>query len=543
MYVIDSHSLAGRPTVLYETNQSRPCPYRSDYPLRVAALACWQDWDGVVFHYWGGLVAHDSAQADTPDECYLLPALPHVNRAHYWTGVQHAFDPVMCSSMAIAGRMFLGHAAAPAPAPLLVDVGRKGIFGFDAYNGLGLGPATFARGAKIRFTPERETGVSVDGRPLPEPEPVVGAVRSGREIVWDWPHARLIVDTPTYKAYVGRTAGAYRFSDGLTLSDVNLPWICFALASDDGRPLVGPNASRRMLLSATFDARNRGFQIDPAFLGGGPLETADAIRNRGTAPVIVDKPGHTLQLPHGDCRPLGRLRLCPAEGSRAAGLGREPTGVPATRPVPERADDEAVIRWQAKHYRTKGLIRNIIQPEHVLFLGLRIRPDDHDGKLVRALPQLEGAQGDHGGEDHAVVEEVDRFARLLAVDGQLQDAVVDGLEEAAGNLIPARFRGVELQPQFVARLLPAVPPQVLAAAVALPVLRPGRAGELEDPHLLAFDRAGHVEGADFRQRPQDKLFRRQSAGRCLPRRAGRSNKPSRPCSPCSLPNARAPCRT
>ncbi len=292
IYVIDSHALAGQPTVLYETNQARPCPYRSDYPQRIATLACWQDWDGVVFHYWGGI-----PEEGTPDECYLLAALPHVNRTHYWSGVQHAFDPAMCSSMVIAGRMFLTHAVTPAPAPLTVDVGRKAIFGFDTYNGLGLGQTTFARGACIRFTPDQDTGVSVDGRPLPAPGPIVGAVRAGPEIIWDWPHARLIVDTPTYKAYVGRTVGAYRFSDGLTLSDVNLPWVCFALASDDGHPLTGRNASRRMLLSAVFDARNRGFQMDPAFISGGPLETADAIRNRGTAPVIVDKPGYTLTFP------------------------------------------------------------------------------------------------------------------------------------------------------------------------------------------------------------------------------------------------------
>jgi hypothetical protein len=292
MYVIDSHTLADRPTVLYETNHARPSPYRSDYPQRIAALACWQDWDGVIFHYWGGI-----PEADAPDEDYLLAALPHVNRSHYWTGVQHAFDPVMCSSMAIAGRMFLGHAAAAASDPVTVDVGRKGIVGFDAYNGLGLAPITFARGARIRFTPDRDTGVSAGGRPLAEPEPIVGAVRSGREIAWDWPHGRLIVDTPTYKAYVGRTAGTYRFSDGLTLGDVNQPWVCFALASDDGRPLVGPNASQRMLVTAVFDAKNRGFEIDPSFTGGGPFETSDAIRRRGTAPVIVDRAGYTLAFP------------------------------------------------------------------------------------------------------------------------------------------------------------------------------------------------------------------------------------------------------
>ena len=105
--------------------------------------------------------------------------MPHVNRSHYWSGVQHAFDPVMCSSMAIGRPDVPRGAAPPAAASGPVDVGRKGIFGFDAYNGLALGQTTFARGARIRFAADKAAGVSVDGRELPGPQPIAGAVRLG----------------------------------------------------------------------------------------------------------------------------------------------------------------------------------------------------------------------------------------------------------------------------------------------------------------------------------------------------------------------------
>lgn len=292
LYVIDSHAVERMPTVLYETNQARPSRYRSDYPQRVAAFASWQDFDGVIFHYWGGLT-----EEGTPGEAYMVQAMPHVNRSHYWSGVQHAFDPVMCSSMAIAGRMFLGNAVAPAPHPAVYDVGAQGIFGFDLYNGVGMAQVAFARGARLRFDPQEQSTVSVYGREPPAPERPKGAVFCGKEVVWDWPNGRMIIDTPTYKAYVGRVAGAYRFSDGIALSDVSVPWVCFTLASADGKPLAGPDASRRMLVWAGFDARNTGFEMDPAFHGGGPLETSDAIRNRGTALVRVDPVGYTLSFP------------------------------------------------------------------------------------------------------------------------------------------------------------------------------------------------------------------------------------------------------
>ncbi|MCX7047552.1 MAG: beta-galactosidase [Candidatus Sumerlaeota bacterium] len=292
MYVIDSHSVAGKPTVLYETNQSRPSPYRSDYPIRIAALASWEDWDGVIFHYWGGLT-----EEGTPDEQYLIEPLLHVNRSHYWTGVHHATDPVMCSAMAIAGRMFLGGALHPASDPLFYEVGAKAIFGYDAVNGIGMAQAAFSRGAHLKFAPKKQTGVTVGGEAPPPSERLSGAVIAGDQITWDWPNGRLIIDAPTCKAYIGRTSGAWRFKDGIALSGVSTPWVCFVLVSADGKPLAGADASREMRIAATFDAKNTGFQMDPNFKGGGPFETADAIRNTGHAPVIVDPVGYTLSFP------------------------------------------------------------------------------------------------------------------------------------------------------------------------------------------------------------------------------------------------------
>src|SRR6201999_4243195 len=96
------------PTVLYETNQSRPNPARAEYPLKLAALASWQDWDGIFWHYW-------AARDLTSDEEYLAGPMAQLTTTHYWTGVQHEHDPVMTSAMALAGRIFLNQEIKPAP--------------------------------------------------------------------------------------------------------------------------------------------------------------------------------------------------------------------------------------------------------------------------------------------------------------------------------------------------------------------------------------------------------------------------------------------
>lgn len=288
MYVLDNHTVAGKPTVLYETNQGRPSRYRAEYPLRLAALASWQDWDGVFWHYWAGL--------DAPDEQYMVEPMQHVNASHYWTGVQHERDPVMDSAMAIAGRIFLGRGIRPAPKPVTFQAGSQAIFGYDYFNGLGMGGTTFSQGSRIAFAPDRNEGITVGGGPAPAAEKVTAAVAAGNELLWDWPNGRLIIDTPTVKAYVGQTAGAYRFKDGIVLSGVSTPFVTFALVSADGKPLAGPDSAGKMYVTAVFDAQNTDFKFDWSVTGG-PLEQVKAIRSRGRAPVIVDRVGYTLSFP------------------------------------------------------------------------------------------------------------------------------------------------------------------------------------------------------------------------------------------------------
>lgn len=290
MYVMDSHTVEGKATVIYETNQSRPDPYRAEYPFKLAALASWQDWDAVFWHYWSG-------GGVKTDEGFLTQSMPYVAEDHYWTGVHHDKDPVMDGAMALAGRIFLGEQLKPAPAPKIVEVGSEALFGFKRANGVGLGQAAFSSGAKLRFTPESPTDVRVNGAALPESERIREAIRMGDEVVWDWPNSRLVIDAPQVKVYVGKTAPSHRFKDGTTLSGFNTPFIAWAMVSGDGKPLSGPNATTRAYVSGLFDARNTGFDYDWSVTGGGPIAISKATSSWGRAPVVVDKVNYTVSFP------------------------------------------------------------------------------------------------------------------------------------------------------------------------------------------------------------------------------------------------------
>ncbi len=281
-YVMDNHTVAGMPTLIYETNIARPDRYRAEYPFRVAALAAWQDWDAICFHYWGGLTG------DATDEDYLAQALPHIANPHFWTGVHHADDPVMNASFATAGRLFLGGYLAPATNPTITTIGAEGIFSYALVNGIPQ-PDTFTKGARIKFAPN-QPGVAT---PPVELQRVQEAVASGDQILWDWPNGRLLVDTPNAKVYAGRTCKGFAFKDGITISDFNVPFVNFALVSLDGQPLT---SCRQALLTAVFDAQNTDFAMNWSARGG-PLQIGAGIVNRGRAPVIVDPVSFTLRFP------------------------------------------------------------------------------------------------------------------------------------------------------------------------------------------------------------------------------------------------------
>ncbi|MGB2823352.1 MAG: hypothetical protein WBF17_20385, partial [Phycisphaerae bacterium] len=292
---LDTNTIAGRATVLYEVNCGKPNPYRTEFPLRLVALASWMDWDGVFFHYFQEPLWYWKRM--NPDEQYLLQALPYKYDS---ADVHFECDPTMCSSMAAAGQIFLHELLPAAPRPVVWRVGGRAIFGYDSFGGVSMRHRTFTDGAMAEFHPKADEGITVDGRDPPAAGRIGGPVASGRHVLWDSPNGRLIIDAPTCKVYVGKPAPV-RFRDGIALSGMTTKFAYFAMVSDDGRPLAGPDASKRITITAGWNNLNTGYEIDPKMLKRTgfvhPGERMNAVREKGHPPAIADVVPYTLHFP------------------------------------------------------------------------------------------------------------------------------------------------------------------------------------------------------------------------------------------------------
>ncbi len=296
MYVMDSYTVQDRVTVIYETMAARPNPVRAEYAFKMAAFASWQNWDAIFFHYYMGLL--DEKRTFAPED-YLVRAMTYIAPDHFWTGTYYDQDPVLISSMALAGRIFLSGAIAPAPRPVTFVLGGKGIFNLDRYGWMAPGQAAFSRGARLRYEPKGDFDLRVEGAAEDDfMDAPAGAIEAG-DIVWDWPNGRLLIDTPVSKAYVGRPAGAYRFNDGIAVGGFDGEFVAFGMHSLDGKPLT---ESARVLISATRDARNYGAVMDLKSLPPDgkfmpPLEMGRRVLMPGTAPVVIDRVPFSLWFP------------------------------------------------------------------------------------------------------------------------------------------------------------------------------------------------------------------------------------------------------
>ncbi len=292
MYVMDSCTVEGKLTAIYETNSGRPGPWRAQGPLRMAAFASQQGWDAIYFHLWEGTPADERGE-----EAFLTLPLPYGSLDHIWTSTHDACDPVKCSAFAIAGEIFRSRAIPTCPRPTRYRLGGRGIFSYD-HTFIGQADAAFSRGSRLVFEAQADHALEVEHAPQKAPtiEQLLDSDVARGGVLWDQEHGRLIIDTPQAKAYLGKAVASYTFKDGIVLSGFTTSHIVFALASADGRPLVGADPARRVQLIAVLDAKNTGLDIDWNARGG-PDELIKARRHGGHAPVMVDRVGCTVSFP------------------------------------------------------------------------------------------------------------------------------------------------------------------------------------------------------------------------------------------------------
>ncbi len=300
---LEHNRVEGRPFLCYETQIQQPAKYRSDFPLRLAALASIQDWDFVCWHYFGPV--NDAATAERPfDKPMDITTGSHPQGYHY------TYDEVQNAMIRAAGLMWRQRQLAPAPNPTRFIYGRKSLYdaGSMAYGGsygetgMDMLQTVYEHGVRIEIDPTRTEDKVVGPVVTFEQRKTHNPYTPTDEITFDWKKGHLRFDSPGAVAFTGLLANygpRVRFDAGVTLSDVSVhnpegifdpvgpdeKYISFALHSTDGKPLDECRSASLSLVSTSF---NTGFQLGNKAKG---VERTV----RGTLPVLVARVAGTVQ--------------------------------------------------------------------------------------------------------------------------------------------------------------------------------------------------------------------------------------------------------
>jgi hypothetical protein len=296
----------GKPFFVYENNIMQPAKYRAEHPIRLAALGLINDWDVVIFHYWG--MPRDPrlpAPFDQPMD-YTIPN-------HPTQGYHFQFDSVLQAGISAAARMFVGQAVEPVPNPSQITIGRRSLFSpkmieYGQYQDV-LMPTAWRYGLRVAIDPtqedDRQSG-TFRRRGVYEPNPVTPMP----EISLDAQRGQIRIDAPaaaTFCGFLGADQSA-TFASGVTFEDVaiaNDPGIAYPVADDEKYALLSLTASDgkplgqadEVTLYAASTSFNTGFQLDESRVTAEWFWPKGAIKSVGATPVLHARVGCVVRAP------------------------------------------------------------------------------------------------------------------------------------------------------------------------------------------------------------------------------------------------------
>jgi len=341
----EQNKVEGKPFFVYETQMTNPAKYRAEYPMRLVSLASFNDWDVIVWHYFGP--APDATKEFPYSRAmdYSSGGVGHPQGLHF------QYDEVQQSAMTVASNIFCNFLLKPASNPtvfifgkdsyfnpaslefggsygktkskfmpttyrygsrILIDTTRKDdeIITFDEYKSrLAGNKPNILEKSDSKWSDGREKNV-VDSRIFE-----INPIRTTNEIEYDWQKGHLIFQAPgvvSYTGFLSQYGKSVNFKNGIVLSQVKIDnpkdipypvgsdenYLEFTLASCDGKPIEKSDKISISLVSTSF---NSGFKLDTSkikreFQWGVPENTGMTISN-GRLPVLVARVEATLLVP------------------------------------------------------------------------------------------------------------------------------------------------------------------------------------------------------------------------------------------------------
>ena len=342
---LEQNKVEGKPFFVYENQIHNPAKYRAEYPMRLASLASINDWDVIVWHYFGPV----------PD---AVKELPYNNAMDYSTGgtghpqgLHFQHDEVQQSAMIAASNIFCKFLLKPASDPTVFIFGKNsflnpacmeygGSYGKTKSKFI---PTTYRYGSRILIDTtqaddeiityqeyksrmlgnkpiklEKSNSKWSDGREQHVYDSRVyeiNPIRPTSEIEYDWQKGHLMFQAPgavSYTGFLAQYGASVKFKNGIELSNVHIynpkempypvaeneKYIEFSAVSCDGQPL---GKSSKIYISLVSTSFNSGFKLDHSnisreFIWGAKENEGMTVSN-GNLPVLVARVGATIYLP------------------------------------------------------------------------------------------------------------------------------------------------------------------------------------------------------------------------------------------------------
>ncbi len=314
---LEQNKIEGKPFFVYETQIHNPAKYRAEYPMRVAALGAVQDWDVVVWHYFG------QVPEDTLRTPYLHAMDYTVAGKNHPQGLHFQYDEVQQSAMVAAGAIFRQGLLQPATTPTRFVFGKNDLLDPQTLENGGyyhqvmdrFSPTTFRYGSRIHIDTARASGEilgpSYRGRVYE-----VNPITPTPQVTYDWQKGHLTFDAPGVAMYTG-FLGQYGqervgFKNGVVFDNVeiyNPPGMPYPVSADEKYVSISCTSTdgtrledaQEILLSAVSTSFNSGFKLDPSKLkrefAWTFKENTGATVDVGKLPVQVSRVGVTVETP------------------------------------------------------------------------------------------------------------------------------------------------------------------------------------------------------------------------------------------------------
>ncbi|BCM91765.1 hypothetical protein IAD21_03640 [Abditibacteriota bacterium] len=276
------YHVEGKPFIVSEYNHPAPNDYASETVPLILSYAAMQDWDGLFLFSWNG--DRDNWNPNKIRGYFDMDSDPN----------KTVFIPLMA-------RAFLSGALAPAPAQTTLTIPQSALVDMTAQTQGGGAGGSFwdnvsyawrSRGLGLTDILNSRVGMNLTAGRVALQLARVGprsALTGNPSFNWGFVggNGRLLVDSPSVKALVGRVAGNFWPLGVLSVENPSSSngWMSLVMVARDGKPLEKSNS---IIVGALNRAENSGmtWNADRTSVGEG----------WGSGPTLLETPSATLDL-------------------------------------------------------------------------------------------------------------------------------------------------------------------------------------------------------------------------------------------------------